>query len=109
MQEFSRRDLFEWSKSRVGRVEALDAPLRILADHGYIRERLVESGAKRGRPASPVFDVNPLSQKSQKSAVSLNSAISANNASQESSVNAPVDPSMRSSRDSGEDEVEILL
>jgi replicative DNA helicase len=56
---FTRRECFEATKSRFRKVEALEAPLRILEQHGYIRERTPVVPRDRGRPASPVYHVNP--------------------------------------------------
>lgn len=84
--EFSRRDLFEWTKGRFSRVEDLTTPLRVLIDHQHLRERAAPAGTGRGRPAGPVYEVNPASQNSQnsqKSAAVPTSANIANFASQE--------------------------
>lgn len=57
---FSKRDVYQGTKGTFKRIEALEAPLKLLTEHGYIRRRPDEPRAgKPGRPASPVYDVNP--------------------------------------------------
>ena len=56
--EVTKRDIHRALHRRFPRADDLDRPLAALADRGYLRARLQESG--RGRPASPVYDVNPL-------------------------------------------------
>jgi hypothetical protein len=58
-ESFTKRDCFEATKGRFKRVETLEPALRLLAKHGYIRERSIPGRHGPGRPASPVFDVNP--------------------------------------------------
>jgi hypothetical protein len=57
-----RRDLFNRVRTRkkFRTVESLSAPLRILVEYGYIREKKNEVGRKPGRPSSPVYEINPL-------------------------------------------------
>lgn len=57
---FSKRDIYQGTKGTFKRIEALETPLRLLIDHGYIRRRPEEARTgKAGRPPSPMFDVNP--------------------------------------------------
>jgi hypothetical protein len=56
---FTRRDCFEGTKSRFVVVDNLTTALDLLAAHNYIRERPAASRAGRGRPPSPIYDVNP--------------------------------------------------
>jgi replicative DNA helicase len=59
---FTRRDCFtDVRQGRFKTVDELDPALRVLEEHGYIRQREIPNrpGAKGGRPASPIFDVNP--------------------------------------------------
>jgi hypothetical protein len=58
-ESFTRRDCFEGTKSRFGVVENLVPPLQLLQRHNYVRERTASSNGGRGRPASPIYDVNP--------------------------------------------------
>jgi hypothetical protein len=44
---FTKRDLFEGVKGRVPKADDLDAPLRLLERHGYVREKPTEPRTKR--------------------------------------------------------------
>jgi hypothetical protein len=58
---FTRRDVFEGTKGHFKRVDVLAGPLKLLADHGYIRERATEDKPHQpGQKRSPRYDVNPL-------------------------------------------------
>jgi hypothetical protein len=46
------------NSGRFQRIESLDRPLQRLIEHGYLRRAEPESQG-RGRPADPVFEVNP--------------------------------------------------
>jgi replicative DNA helicase len=65
LDRFTKRDLFEGVKGRFPKADDLDAPLRLLARHGYVREKATEArtyldGANvRGRKPSTLFEVNP--------------------------------------------------
>jgi hypothetical protein len=78
--DFKKRDAFEWTKGRFQRVEALEGPLALLERHGFIRERESGDPARRGRPASPTYDVNPCSHNSQNRPAGAPEPISANTA-----------------------------
>lgn len=56
---FTRREVFNRVRGAVQRVEELDEPLRLLGEHGYIRERETKRSGP-GRKPSQAFDVNPL-------------------------------------------------
>jgi replicative DNA helicase len=56
---FTKRDVFEGTKGRFRRVEAMEPTLRLLTEHGYIRQREPENRAGPGRKPSPTYDVNP--------------------------------------------------
>jgi hypothetical protein len=56
---FTKRTLFEWAKGRFKRVEDLDAPLRLIIAHGYIREQESETRPGPGRKPSPTYETNP--------------------------------------------------
>ncbi len=56
---FTRRDAFNELRGTVHRVDALDEPLRLLAEHGFIRERQTERSGPGRKPSTP-YDVNPL-------------------------------------------------
>jgi replicative DNA helicase len=64
---FTVRDLFEGTKGRFKKVKNLDPGLDLLEEHGHIRFRPPPEKKGPGRPPSPVFDVNPLSQNPQNS------------------------------------------
>ena len=64
-EEFSRRDAFNDHRSRFHHVTELDRPLEILTELGYIREAATEKEKGAGRPKSPVYEVNPATQKPQ--------------------------------------------
>jgi hypothetical protein len=57
---FTRREAHQGTKGRFKRVEALDAPLALLAAHGYVRRRAAPPPQGPGKPPSPTYDVNPL-------------------------------------------------
>jgi Protein of unknown function (DUF3987) len=57
----TKRDAFEGTKGRFRRVEAMEAALRLLTEHSYIRQREPENRAGPGRKPSPTYDVNPVS------------------------------------------------
>jgi hypothetical protein len=58
---FTKRDAHQRNKGRFPRAEDLGAPLRLLEEHRYIRSVEDETSERRsGRPASPIFKVNPL-------------------------------------------------
>jgi hypothetical protein len=59
-ESFTRQDAWKWTKGRFEDVEPLKASLVVLTDRGYIRERVQPpTNGKVGRPASPVYEVNP--------------------------------------------------
>lgn len=57
--EISKRDLFRLVRSKFKKTEGMEAPLRVLAEYGYIRIEDVERDGA-GRKASPKIKVNPL-------------------------------------------------
>lgn len=93
--QITRRDLFIATRSRFKKVEAIDPALRLLTDHGYLRDAAVadptpdESGRlPRGRKPSPTYDVNPAlyaqnSQKTQNTPDGPNSVFSVNSVSKD--------------------------
>jgi hypothetical protein len=54
------RDLFQGTKGRFRRVEAMRPALAILVDRGFLRPRVQPSHPGPGRKPSPVYEVNPL-------------------------------------------------
>jgi replicative DNA helicase len=56
--EFTKRELFNARRGRFKRAKELDEPLELLAEHGYIREKITPGNPKGGRP-SQSFEVNP--------------------------------------------------
>jgi len=59
VESFTKRDAFEATKGRFKRAAALDQPLQLLVDTGYIRLRPREATSRPGRKPSPRYDVNP--------------------------------------------------
>lgn len=59
-ESFTKRDAFEGTKGHFKKVDALAAPLRLLAEHQFIRERPADAPTGPGRRPSPTYDVNPL-------------------------------------------------
>ena len=59
LTEFTRRDLFNETRSRFKKVANMDPALDLLTDHGYIREREAVPRKGPGRKPSPTLDVNP--------------------------------------------------
>lgn len=55
----TRRDIFEGTKGRFQRVNALDPIIAILTEHGYLREIPMPMRAGPGRRPSPTYEVNP--------------------------------------------------
>jgi hypothetical protein len=58
MDDFTRRDLYQHLRYYCKRPEALDAPLRLLVEHGYLRSYTPERAGKRG-PNPVRFVVHP--------------------------------------------------
>lgn len=59
---FTQRDAFEALKGKsIPGVKELAPVLALLESHGFIRRRPDARERRRGRPRSPVFDVNPMS------------------------------------------------
>jgi replicative DNA helicase len=57
---FSRRDVHRAHSARFPKATDLDPALALLEEHGWIRQQAAPDGRGRGRPPSPVYDVNPL-------------------------------------------------
>lgn len=57
-REFSKRDAHQHGRRRFPYADDLDAALAELTRRGYVRLR-PEAAAGRGRPPSPVYEVNP--------------------------------------------------
>jgi hypothetical protein len=55
----SKRDLHQATKTRFPRISLLDPALQMLLDHGFLAPRPSPPGGKPGRPAGPVYDINP--------------------------------------------------
>lgn len=56
---FTKRDLFQGTKSWFKQVIKLDPALRLLLDHRYVFEMSITAQARVGRPASPMYEVHP--------------------------------------------------
>ena len=59
VDSFSQRDCFEGTKGRFVTVDALIPALQLLEKHHHIRVRPTVERPGRGRPPSPIYDVNP--------------------------------------------------
>jgi hypothetical protein len=57
-ESFTRRDCHSAHKYKFKRADALDVPLSVLEERGYIRRCSPVSGPKGGRPKC-TYDVNP--------------------------------------------------
>jgi replicative DNA helicase len=58
--QFTKREVHQGMRGRFKRVEELEAPLRLLISHGFIRQISEAARQGAGRKASPQFAVNPL-------------------------------------------------
>ena len=56
---FSRRDAFQATKGRFGKVADMLPALELLVDHGYVRPVITEKTNRPGRPPSTRYEVNP--------------------------------------------------
>ena len=56
---FNARDLYTAKRHDFPKADDTRPGLRVLLDRGYIRERKSDAPGKQGRPALPVYDVNP--------------------------------------------------
>lgn len=56
---FSKRDAHQGTRGRFRTVDELTPALELLIEHEYIREEEQDPRCGPGRPASPVFEVNP--------------------------------------------------
>ena len=64
--QFSRRDAHQAARGRFGKATDLEPVLALLEEHGHLRRVDADPpGPKGGRPPSPRFLVNPLSQNSE--------------------------------------------
>jgi replicative DNA helicase len=57
---FSKREAFEGTKGRFGKVSGLEPALDVLVAHGFIREKKPQERSGPGRKPSPRYEVNPL-------------------------------------------------
>lgn len=57
--QVSRRDIHQGCRGRFQKVAAIDAPLGLLVEHGYLRIQEMPHSDQPGRKKSPVYDVNP--------------------------------------------------
>jgi hypothetical protein len=56
---FCKRDIHRGLRTLFRQSSEIDAPLSLLADHGYIRSAAESGKSTGGRPPSPEFEVNP--------------------------------------------------
>jgi hypothetical protein len=59
LESFTKRDAHQSTRSTFKRAADVDAPLAVLVERGFIRKREESATAAAGRPASPVYIVNP--------------------------------------------------
>ncbi len=59
---FTKRDAYQGTKGRFRQVRAMEPGLSLLAEHSFVRRRVEGERSGPGRPASPIYDVNPLLQ-----------------------------------------------
>lgn len=60
-KQFTKRDAFEGTKGKFGKVAELEPGLELLVAHGYIREASSDDDRRGpGRRPSPTYEVNPL-------------------------------------------------
>ena len=62
---FTKRDAHKAMQARFKKADDLEPALKILMEHGYIRQVDRDETKGPGRPPSPSFEVNPLGQKLQ--------------------------------------------
>ncbi len=61
LEGFKKQDMWQLTKGRFKKVEGLNEGLRLLVEHGYLRENVPETEpGRRGRKPAPTYDVNPL-------------------------------------------------
>ncbi len=57
----TKREMHQGNRGRFKEVEAVDTPLAMLVDYGYLRRESPAATARQGgRPASPRYELNPL-------------------------------------------------
>jgi hypothetical protein len=66
MTQFTRRDLYQHLRRHFGRPDALDAPLKLLVEHGYLRVAGTGPAPNKPRPRTERYEVNPLWDRSAK-------------------------------------------
>lgn len=105
-ESFTKRDVFEGTKGRFNRVSALEPGLRVLEEHGHVRQRAAAGPIRPGRPPSPVYDVNPdahsqNSHNSQNDARPPDSANTANSAKHPNGEDSASDKTKDEDREDG--------
>jgi hypothetical protein len=66
--KFSKKEAFDGIRGRFQKSEDLNPAIKVLVEHGYIRERKVPERKGSGRKPSPVYEVNPVVHNRCKSA-----------------------------------------
>ncbi len=56
----TRRDIHQGNRGRFKKAEAVDAPLSLLVEYGYLRKQARQARHGAGQPASPTYEINPL-------------------------------------------------
>lgn len=64
--EFSKRDLHRGLQRRFKKADDLDDPIALLISRGYVREKQIATAGGKGRPVSPVYEVNPAALNNRK-------------------------------------------
>jgi hypothetical protein len=59
LESFSKRDVHQSARSTFRRASDVEAPLAVLVERSFIRKREENATSGAGRPASPIYDVNP--------------------------------------------------
>ena len=79
-QRFTKRDAFEGTKGRFRRVEAMEPGLKLLMEHGFIRQCEPGQRLGPGRKPSPTYEVNPYAHNARNSQNRIHALYSENSA-----------------------------
>jgi hypothetical protein len=59
LESFTKRDVHQGTRGTFRRAGDVDAPLAVLVERGFVRQRQETSSSGPGRQPSPTYDVNP--------------------------------------------------